>query len=209
MTLKDLKPFIDKLGEYDKICIFDKKKGFLIDTIYINPIDNKLYEYISIFSQYQVDYDKIPYFLRNYKYEDVEIKILSIKEWCAFVRKRNYDSFMEALNDTNGMNNAKLIYNQIITDQGKFVSFGLFKNDEDEKYKGVLLSVCASDEDYYYVYLKKDNTIGLMTCVGCYKVTDENYQTNLSDKEIAKMLSNKFDSDTSLDALIYRGKYSI
>ena len=116
---------------------------------------------------------------------------------------------MESLNDTNGMNNAKLIYNHIITDQGKFVSFVLFKNDEDEKYKGVLLSVCASDEDYYYVYLIKDNTIGLMTCVGGYKVTDENYQTNLSDKEIAKMLSTKFDSDTSLDALIYRGKYSI
>ena len=209
MTLKDLKPFIDKLGKYDKLCVFDKKKGFLIDTIFINPVDNKLYEFISIFSHYQIGYDKTPYFLRNHKYEDVEIKIFSMKEWCAFMRKRNYDSFMEALNDTNGMNNAKLIYNQIITDQGKFVSFGFFKNDEDEKYKGVLLSVCASDEDYYYVYLKEDNTIGLMTCVGCYKVTDENYQAKISDKEIAKMLSDKFDSDTSLDALIYRGKYSV
>ena len=39
MTLKDLKPFIDKLGKYDKLCVFDKKKGFLIDTIFINPID--------------------------------------------------------------------------------------------------------------------------------------------------------------------------
>ena len=61
----------------------------------------------------------------------------------------------------------------------------------------------------YIIPLNKDNTIGLMTCVGCYKVTDENYQTKISDKEIAKMLSDKFDSDTSLDALIYRGKYSI
>ena len=53
MTLKDLKPFIDKLGKYDKLCVFDKKKGFLIDTIFINPIDNKLYEFISIFSDMQ------------------------------------------------------------------------------------------------------------------------------------------------------------
>ena len=124
------------------------------------------------------------------------------------IRKQNYDEFMENLNNDEE-NNAKIIYNQIKRDQGKFIDF-CFCGDDNDYYNGFLLTVVTTDDDYYYVYLTKDKQIRQMTCVSAYTIKEnEDCQIPLTDVEIGKMLNDLFENPNSLDSIIYWGKYKI
>ena len=101
-------------------------------------------------------------------------------------------------------NNAKFIYNNIKKDQGKFIKF-------DYGGEGLLLTVVATDEDYYYVYLTKDKKIKLNTCVSEYIVyQNEDFNNFITKEEIATMFKKEFDSnDYSDEVIIYRGMFDI
>lgn len=207
MTIEELQPYINELRNYDKLCIFHNETKELLDTLYINPKDHKLYEYYNLFSSHEIEDDDRYYFFKHIKSEDVHIEILPVEQWCGYLKKRNYDWFMESLKSDEN-NNAKLIYEEIKKDQGKYITF-TFGGKSDLKYAGILLSIAVSDDDYYYVYLDGNNEIQEMTCVSGYRVTDENYVCKLTSKEIGKMLTERFDTENSMEALIYRGKYDI
>lgn len=209
MTIEDLKPYIDKLGRSEVLCIYSNDKNSLLDMIFIHIKNRKPYEYVNIFSSKEIKEDSDEhYFFNILRKEDCHIVIETKKKFFLYKRKENYDEYMRALEDKE-MNNAKLILNEIKKDQGKYVVFD-FGKDRDPRYEGFLLSVAASDEDYYYVYLKQDNTIGLLTCVsGYHPIEDEEHICPLSDKEIFKMLHNKFEEEENSDALIYLGKYKL
>ena len=208
LTFEDLKPYVKELGRYDKLCIFDNKTDKLLDTIYINPKDNKLYEYYNIFISNELNdkYDRY-YFFQHIKKDDCYFRVFPVEDWCAYKRKRNYDEFMKSKEDSL-YGNAKLIHNQIKKDQGKYVKFKLL-GDTDNDYMGFLVSVVASDEDYYYVYLQ-GGKLKLMTCVSGYIVDNNEEHINpFSDKEIGQMLYDRFEDKNSMDAVIYWGKYEI
>lgn len=207
ITFNDLKPYIQNLGLYDKLCIFDYKTDELLDTIYINPKDNKLYEYVNIFISHEINEDEdCYYFFKHIKKEECYFRVLPVEDWCLYKRKRNYDNYVNALEE-EGFNNAKIILDEIRNDQGKYVCFS-FCEELKDKYKGILITVVASDEDYYYVYLK-DNKLELMTCVSGYKVIESKEEVPYSDEEIGQMLYDKFENRNSTDAVIYWGKYQI
>lgn len=207
MTIEELQPYINELRNYDKLCVFHNETKELLDTLYINPKDHKLYEYYNLFSNHKIEDDDRYCLFKDIKSEDAHIEILPLEHWCGYLRKRNYDWFMESL-QSDEKNNAKLIYEEIKKDQGKYITF-TFGGKPDLKYAGILLSIAASDEDYYYVYLDGNNEIQEMTCVSGYKVIDENYACKLTNKAIGKMLTERFDAEYSMKALLYRGKYDI
>lgn len=209
IKFQDLKPYIKQLGRYDKLCIFSKRTHVLLDTIYINPNDRKLYEYHNILCSHEIrENEDRYYFFEHIRKEDSYFCVLNIEDWTSYKRKRNYDEYMRALED-KAENNAKLILEDIKKDQGKYVFF-TFQSGRDEKYEGFLISVVASDEDYYFVYLTNDNRLRLITCVSGYKVIeDEEHKMVFTDKEIGIMLYDRFDCESSTDAVIYRGKYEV
>lgn len=207
MKLNDLKEYIDRLDGYDKLCIFSKDKTQLHDTLFINPENRKLYEYHNIFLVNEVADDDNNYIFTDLNKDDVQFEILQCEEWCGLKRKINYDNFMTKLNNES-VNNTKIIYEDIKRDQGKYVQF-LSPFDGNVNYEGYLLALTATDEDYYYVYLDDYNELRIMTCVGDYKIVDENKAPMFTDKEIAKMLSDRFDIDECLEAVVYKGKYAL
>lgn len=207
MTIEELQPYIDELRNYDKLCIFHNETKQLLDTLYINPKDHKLYEYYNLFSSHEIEDDDRYYFFKHIKSEDAYVEIFPVEHWCGYLRKRNYDWFMESLKSEE-KNNAKIIYEEIKKDQGKYVTF-TFCGESDPKYMGVLLSIAVSDEDYYYVYLDENDEIQEMTCVSGYKVIEENYVCKFTNKAIGKMLTERFDAEDSMEVLVYRGKYEI
>lgn len=68
---------------------------------------------------------------------------------------------------SNETNNAKLIYQKIEKDGGKYVSFGGRGN------YGILVCATSTDEDYYWCFLDKDRNIQFSSCVGGYEILDE------------------------------------
>lgn len=209
MTFEDIKPYIEKLDRSEKLCIFSKSNNSLLDTIFIHTKNGKPYEYVNIFFIREIKEDSDQYhFFKDIRKEDCYFSVKTTKDWFLYKRKENYDQYIKALEDKEE-NNAKLILNEVKRDQGKYVIFD-FGGHRDPKFEGFLLSVAASDEDYYYVYLKQDNTIDMLTCVsGYHLVEDEEHICPLSDKEIFKMLHNRFEDEENCDALIYFGKYEL
>lgn len=207
MTIEDLKPYIDKLGRSEVLCIYSNNNNSLLDMIFIHVKNRKPYEYVNIFSSKEIKEDSDEhYFFNMLKKEDCHFVIQTRKSFFLYKRSENFNEYMRALEDKK-MNNAKLILNRIKKDQGKYVVFD-FGGERNPRFEGFLLSIAASDEDYYYVYLKQNNTIDMMTCVSTYHVVeDEEHVCPLSDKEIFKMLHDKFEIGENSDALIYLGKY--
>lgn len=211
ITIDFLRPYIEKLTVNDRLCIFIKENDYLIDSIYINSKTKKYEVYYNIFSIKEIDLENdkyVPY--TDYLNEnEIYLKTIPFEEWCSIIRKQNYDSFMYFLNNDEEDNNAKTIYEQIKQDQGKYINF-MSCGDDNDCYEGFLLTVVSTDEDYYYVYLTKDGQIRQMTCVSDYETREgEEYKNPFSDKEIANLLKETFDKPSSLDAIIYRGKYDI
>lgn len=209
MTIEELKPYIDKLGHSEVLCIYSNNSNSLLDMIFIHKENKKPYEYVNIFYSKEIkeNYDE-HYFFNVLKKEDCRIVIETEKKFFLCKRKENYDEYMRALEDKK-MNNAKLILNEIKKDQGKYVVFN-FGGKRDPRFEGFLLTVVASDEDYYYIYLKQDNTLGFVTCVSAYKVVEnEEHECPLTNNEIFKMLHNKFEEEENGEALIYWGKYKL
>lgn len=209
MTIEYLKPYIDKLGRSEVLCIYSNDKNSLLDMIFIHIKNRKPYEYVNIFSSKEIKEDSDEhYFFNILRKEDCHIVIETKKKFFLYKRKENYDEYMRALEDKE-INNAKLILNEIKKDQGKYVVFD-FGGERDPRFEGFLLTVVASDEDYYYVYLKQDKMLGFVSCVSGYKVIEnEEHECPLTNKEIFKMLHNKFEEEENCDALIYLGKYKL
>ena len=209
MTIEDLKPYIDKLGRSEVLCIYSNNNNSLLDMIFIHIKNRKPYEYVNIFSSKEINENSDEhYFFNILRKEDCHIVIETKKKFFLYKRSENFNKYMRALDDKE-MNNAKLILHEIKRDQGKYVSFS-FGGERDSRFEGFLLTVVASDEDYYYVYLKQDNTLGLISCVSGYNVVDdEEHECPLANNEIFKMLHNRFEEEENSDALIYLGKYKI
>ena len=199
ITLEFLKPYIERLSPKEVLCIFSKKENKLIESILLNE-NNNYVEYFNRFSiriiNLNTDY---PLDCRDKAISEVNVIILKLEEWFSFKKKKNYDNFMLNLKSQE-WNNEKLVYNEIKKDQGKFIKFP-FGGGE-----GLLLTIVATDEDYYYAYLTKDKKIRLTTCVSEYKVC-ENQEFNINKEEIAEILKKDFDSNDCDEVILYRGMF--
>ena len=200
ITLEFLRPYIERLSPKEVLCIFTKKENELIESILMN--ENTNYgEYFNQFSVRIIDLNtEYPLYCGDKAIAEVNVKILKLEEWYSFKKKENYDHFMNNLKSQE-WNNAKLVYNEIKKDQGKFIKFPLGE-------EGLLLTIVATDEDYYYAYLTKDKKIRLTTCVSEYKVC-ENQELNIfiNKEEIAEMLKKHFDSNDCDEVILYRGMF--
>ena len=202
ITLEFLKPYIEKLTPKEVLCIFTKEDNKLIESILINKNNN----YVEYFNRYFIriiDFNKeYPLNCRDKAIAEVNVKILKLEEWFSLKKKKNYEHFMHNLKSQES-NNEKFIYNNIKKDQGKFIKF-------DHGREGLLLTVVATDEDYYYAYLTKDKKIILSSCVIEYIVyQNEDFNNFITKEEIAIMLKKEFDSNNSDEVIIYRGMFDI
>ena len=209
-TLEDLKPYIVKLKEYDKLCIFQKSQNGFKDvigsTIFLDG-DGIPQEYHTLFSLKEInDEEDGHYDFNRLDKENTYIKVLSVEEWCKEYRTDVAISHLENMRKGKDLF-IKHLFPSIIKDQGSFVDFAPFPTDQC----GVLLSVSATDEDYYYVYLDvNDLAIKETSCVGGYIVAKdkENYNCPLTDEQISDKLYKEFiDNPYCLDVLLYLGKY--
>jgi hypothetical protein len=209
MTIEDLKPYISKLEDSKVLCIYSNANDSLLDMIYIHLKNKKPYEYVNVFFSKEIEENSNEhYFFSELRKEDCHFVIQPTKRFFLYKRRENYNEYMKALEDKE-MTNAKLILNEIKKDQGKYVTFN-FGGNRDSRFEGFLLTVVAGDEDYYYVFLKQDNTLGLVSCVSGYNVVEEEqHECPLTDKEIFKMLHAKFEEEENSDALIYLGNYKL
>ena len=201
ITLEFLRPYIERLSPKEVLCIFTKKENKLIESILINT-NNNYVEYFNHFAVRIINLNntEYPLYCRDKAIADVNVKILKLEEWFSFKKKENYDNFIQYLKSQE-WNNSKIVYNEIKKDQGKFIKFPFGE-------EGLLLTIVATDEDYYYAYLTKDKKIRLTTCVSEYKVCD-NQESNIfiNKEEIAEILKKEFDSNNCDEVILYRGMF--
>lgn len=133
----------------------------------------KIYEYFDIFTiKCLDDYKEFAYPLSFLFRNEPNAKtyiyhICDEYEWNERLKANNLKWAKEKLKDSNS--NAKLIYEEILKDGGKFVSFGSLPNDV-----GLLVCAVSSDEDYYWVYIETNLKVHLSSCVGGYEIIEGN-----------------------------------
>jgi hypothetical protein len=133
----------------------------------------KIYEYFDIFTiKCLDDYKEFAYPLSFLFRNEPNAKtyiyhICDEYEWNERLKANNLKWAKEELKDSNS--NAKLIYEEILKDGGKFVSFGSLPNDV-----GLLVCAVSSDEDYYWVYIETNLKVHLSSCVGGYEIIEGN-----------------------------------
>lgn len=133
----------------------------------------KIYEYFDIFTiKCLDDYKEFAYPLSFLFRNEPNTKtyiyhICDEYEWNERLKANNLKWAREKLKDSNS--NAKLIYEEILKDGGKFVSFGSLPNDV-----GLLVCAVSSDEDYYWVYIETNLKVHLSSCVGGYEIIEGN-----------------------------------
>jgi hypothetical protein len=133
----------------------------------------KIYEYFDIFTIKCLDDYKefvypLSFLFRNEPNAKTYIyHICDEYEWNERLKANNLKWAKEELKDSNS--NAKLIYEEILKNGGKFVSFGSLPNDV-----GLLVCAVSSDEDYYWVYIETNLKVHLSSCVGGYEIIEGN-----------------------------------
>lgn len=148
--------------------------------------DGEIYEYFHIFnvkkiSEYKDFKYPISFLFRNEPFADkYQYVLCDKKKWSESIRESNLTSVKKEL-EKDGDNTAKLIYNEILRDGGKFVTFNNLLSTDQR----LLVCAVASDEDYYWVCIDNDLNIRLSSCVGDYDVID--YTTNKSLEKLKKM----------------------
>nr|DAF43855.1 MAG TPA: hypothetical protein [Myoviridae sp. ctNQV2] len=136
-------------------------------------MNGKIYEYFDIFTiKCLDDYKEFAYPLSFLFRNEPNAKtyiyhICDEYEWNEILKANNLKWAREKLKDNNS--NAKLIYEEILKDGGKFVSFGSLPNDV-----GLLVCAVSSDEDYYWVYIETNLKVHLSSCVGGYEIIEGN-----------------------------------
>lgn len=179
---------------------FQKKDNVLIDSLFKKG--GKLYEYYNIWSSEEVNCKDLTYFLRKTNIDDVYIRMMDVNSWFKYKQEQNGRCFEEQLHKETD-NNAKSIYSEIKSNQGKMVAFS-YKEDDC----GILITVVATDEDYYWTYYNLGkNEFCFSSCVGGYNIIDENPQVPFSDEQMGKKMQERFSIPYCMDAVVYWGKY--
>lgn len=203
MIKEILQPHIEKLNDRDRLVIMDKDKQKELVTLYKEG--EKLYEYINIFAFHEIEDVDEEYSLSIIDWNNVSFVNMSFYVWCMYKKQQNYIYFHESANSLS-KTNARHILNEIKDNQGCLVTFD---SDKDRTKKGVvLITVVASDEDYYYVtYDEAEDKFILTTCVAACRVIDRDYQPKVGGMYIANKLYDAFDFEGNTDAIVYWGIY--
>lgn len=201
MEIKELKPYFDKLKKGEIMMVMETSHRSIVTNFFLEE-DGSFREYRNaIFSSVDVTFDDEYTWLSAYCLKNLQIEIVPRTIWCMLMNYRNESAFYKrALIDTYD-STAKILINELKRDQGKLVKCGV--SDEPK----MLVALSSTDEDYYYVTIDVNGNFHMYSCVGGYKVVDENYETKLDYFEIKKKLLEKFDRTKTIETIVYYGRY--
>lgn len=200
-NLKQLKPYFDKLKEGEVMIVMETTSRNILTNFFLEE-DGSFREYHNaIFSSINVTFDEEYLWLSAYSLKNLEIEIVPRTIWCMLMNFRNEKAFYKrALIDTYD-STEKILINELKMDQGKLVKCGV--SDEPN----MLVALSSTDEDYYYVTIDENGNFHMCSCIGGYKVVDENYESKLDYFEIKKKLLEKFDRTKTIETIVYYGRY--
>lgn len=99
-------------------------------------------------------------------------------------------------------NTYTLIMDDIERDGGKYVTF----DHSDNKYDGILVAACDSDEDIYWVVITNELKIQLESAVGGYHVIEDKKQLKSMNKELKSLQENKPEELVSMVENYFKNK---
>lgn len=201
MEIKELKPYFDKLKKGEIMMVMETSHRSIVTNFFLEE-DGSFREYRNaIFSSVDVTFDDEYTWLSAYALKNLEIEIVPRTIWCMLMNYRNESAFYKrALIDIYD-STAKILINELKIDQGKLVICGVA--DEPR----MLVALSSTDEDYYYVTIDDNGNFHMYSCIGGYKVVDENFESKLDYFEIKKKLLEKFDRTKTNETIVYYGRY--
>ena len=148
-------------------------ENYMILAFYRSFKDNKIYLYHNIFSSHWVDEEGTSFMDEewNIPLEDIKTDIVNYDMFLSWGRRNIISDFQYHYDHPDEKSNFFHIQNRLKQDGGKIVTFSDYKKNEE---CGLLIGVTSTDEDYYYQYVDSNYKIQNMTCVGGYKVFDDN-----------------------------------
>lgn len=170
MKLNDYRERFDEIRD-GKILI-GIHDNHMIVAFYRSLKDNKVYFYHNAFSSHCVDEDSA--FMEaewSVDFEEVKTDLVNYDMFLAWKRRNIINEFKYQYDHPDEKSNFFTIKKQLEKDGGKIVTFGDYKSYNKI---GLLIGVTSTDEDYYYIYVDGDYNIQSATCVGGYKVVEDN-----------------------------------
>lgn len=207
MTYLELKPYLDRLKLHEYLVITSSEKGERLAVLYFDK-KQKLHEYVNVINNRLIarkgkvkDIDN-DYKLSNIDLSEANVSFIPYPLFWKMLSNENYRWFYSEC-DKSADSTASQLLEEVKRDQGKLIKM---KGEED---KLTLLSICASDEDFYYVTMTEYGMIHLFSCAMGYDVIEENHKSKFTDEQIYELLIDHFEEVNVYDALLYLGKYQL
>lgn len=184
------------IGKDERLVITDKKSGKHIVSLYHND-DNEIMCYINAVSQKIVpDVEEI-LLLAHHEIDDIELDVMTHKIWFELMREKNASHFYRRC-VLREHSSERHYLTSIKQDVGKYISI-------QGKTIGRLIGICTTDEDYYWMLLDNEsNKINLSSCVGTYKVLDEQDKYRVHSVKLVKQRLEEFMSVKDIvDVVVY------
>lgn len=184
------------LNQDERLVITDRKSGKLVVALYHND-DNEIMCYINAVSQKIVpDVEEI-LLLAHHEIDDIELDVMTHKTWFELMREKNARYFYERCLLREHSSERHYLAS-IKEDVGKYVSI-------HGKITGRLIGICTTDEDYYWMLLdNEDNKIRLSSCVGRYKLLEEQDKYCVHGFKLVKQKLEEFMSVKDIvDVVVY------
>lgn len=191
-----IKEKLKTLKQDERLVITDKKKEKVVVAFYYKD-ENELWCYINSISKKNISRVEQIWFLEPYEIDDVDIDVMTHKIWFEYMRDKNARHFYERCTH-NEKSWERRYFNLAKEDVGKYITI-------QGKY-GRLIGLSVNDEDCYWMLLdNEDNKIKLSSCLGEYKILEDQnkyyvHDFSLVKEKLEQFMSFKYDI---VDVVIY------
>lgn len=184
------------IGQDERLVITDKKSGKHMVSLYYDD-ENDLLCYINAVLQRKVSDVEEILLLAHHEIDDVDIDVMNHKTWFELMREKNARYFYERYT-LREHSSERHYMTSIKQDVGKYISI-------QGNTTGRLIGICATDEDYYWMLLDSDdNKIRLSSCVGTYKVLDDQDKHRVHSFKLVRQKLEEFMSVKDIvDVVVY------